>query len=101
MIHSTGTPPVSEELFAFAVRLAARAGRMCAEAFHGERPSSERKPDGTEVTAVDLAVEEFVRPGAGRGVPGGRGARGGDRAAGRDVRAALGGRSRQRHPAVR
>ncbi|MEN2422780.1 inositol monophosphatase family protein [Streptomyces rimosus] len=61
MIHSTGTPPVSEELFAFAVRLAARAGRMCAEAFHGERPSSERKPDGTEVTAVDLAVEEFVR----------------------------------------
>ncbi|WP_234440385.1 inositol monophosphatase family protein [Streptomyces rimosus] len=61
MDHSTDTPPVSEELFAFAVRLAARAGRMSAEAFHGEQQSSERKLDGTGVTAVDLAVEEFVR----------------------------------------
>ncbi|WP_244410049.1 inositol monophosphatase family protein [Streptomyces albofaciens] len=61
MDHSTDAPPVSEELFAFAVRLAARAGRMCAEAFHGEQPSSEREPDGTAVTAVDIAVEEFVR----------------------------------------
>ncbi|WP_078624744.1 inositol monophosphatase family protein [Streptomyces monomycini] len=60
MDHLTGVPPVSQELFTFAVRLATRAGRLSAEGFHAGW-SSERKVDGTEVTSVDLAVEELVR----------------------------------------
>ncbi|MFH8344222.1 inositol monophosphatase family protein [Streptomyces sp. NPDC018045] len=61
MDHSTGAPPASPELFAFAVRLAARAGRMSADACHGGRPSAVHEADGTEVASVDLAVEDFVR----------------------------------------
>ncbi|MEV5599662.1 inositol monophosphatase family protein [Streptomyces sp. NPDC052496] len=60
MDHSNDAPPVSPELFAFAVRLATRAGRMSAEAFHAG-PTAVRTVDGTEVTAADLAVEDFVR----------------------------------------
>ncbi|MFD7662077.1 inositol monophosphatase family protein [Streptomyces sp. NPDC059788] len=57
---ATEAPPVSPELFAFTVRLATRAGRLAAEGFHGDL-TSERKVDGTEVTSVDLAVEDLVR----------------------------------------
>ncbi|MEU2794492.1 inositol monophosphatase family protein [Streptomyces sp. NPDC007100] len=63
MDHTTGAPsvpPVSRELFTFAVRLALRAGRLSAEAFHGDRPAA-RKPDGTEVASAVSAVESFVR----------------------------------------
>jgi histidinol-phosphatase len=53
-------PPVDRELLDFAVRLIARAGRLSARGFFGEW-HGRRKSDGTEVTDVDLAVEELIR----------------------------------------
>jgi histidinol-phosphatase len=54
------TPPVDQDLIDFAVGLARRAGDLAAERFFaGTRVSV--KPDGTEVTEADLAVEELVR----------------------------------------
>jgi histidinol-phosphatase len=54
------TPPVGQDLIDFAVALARRAGDLATERFFaGTRVSF--KPDGTEVTEADLAVEELVR----------------------------------------
>lgn len=63
-------PPVDPDLLEFAVRLAERAGALAAERFFGGDVRTERKPDGTEVTAADLAVEEFIRGELARHVPG-------------------------------
>jgi histidinol-phosphatase len=54
-------PPVDQELLDLAVDLAVRAGVMAAERFFAGDVAAERKADGTDVTAADLAVEEFVR----------------------------------------
>ncbi|MFH8410306.1 inositol monophosphatase family protein [Streptomyces sp. NPDC018019] len=61
MDHSTGAPPVSQELFTFAVRLATRAGQMSAEACHGGGSPSVHQVDDAGATAVGLAVEDSVR----------------------------------------
>jgi histidinol-phosphatase len=63
------TPPVDQELLDFAVALAERAGRLAAERFFAGDPHVERKPDGTEVTEADLAVEELIRGELARHVP--------------------------------
>ena len=65
MSAATGSvqgPPVDRAVYAFAVRLAARAGRMIAEGFHAEGGrQAARKTDGTAVTRIDTEVEDFVR----------------------------------------
>lgn len=53
-------PPVDPDLVGFAVRLATRAGALAADRFFRYSPAA-RKPDGTEVTAADLEVEDLVR----------------------------------------
>jgi histidinol-phosphatase len=63
------TPPVDREILDFAVRLAERAGRLAAERFFGGDPHVERKPDGTEVTDADLAVEDLIRGELARHLP--------------------------------
>jgi histidinol-phosphatase len=63
-------PPVDQDLVEFAVGLAERAGALAAERFFGGDVLTERKPDGTEVTAADLAVEELIRGELARHVPG-------------------------------
>ncbi|MEU6555281.1 inositol monophosphatase family protein [Streptomyces sp. NPDC046915] len=62
-------PPVDRELLDFAVLLAARAGQMSAEGFFGGDWHSRRKEDGSEVTEIDVAVEELVRAELSRRVP--------------------------------
>ncbi|GCD96093.1 inositol monophosphatase family protein [Embleya hyalina] len=62
-------PPVDRELLDFAVRLVARAGRMSARGFFGGDWHSRRKEDGSEVTEIDVAVEEFIRAELTRRVP--------------------------------
>ncbi|WP_043455530.1 inositol monophosphatase family protein [Streptomyces fulvoviolaceus] len=69
MDYACDAPPADRELLDFAVRPAGRAGRMSARGFFGDGWSSRRKEDGTEVTEVDLAVEELVRAELGRRVP--------------------------------
>ncbi|MFC4853591.1 inositol monophosphatase family protein [Actinophytocola glycyrrhizae] len=54
-------PPADHDLIEFAVGLAERAGRLAAERFFGGDLHTACKPDGTEVTAADLAVEELIR----------------------------------------
>ncbi|MFE7122406.1 inositol monophosphatase family protein [Streptomyces sp. NPDC057654] len=61
-------PAADPELLAFAVRLAAEAGRMSARAFH-EGADHRLKADGTEVTDADVAIEEWVRAELGRHAP--------------------------------
>ncbi|MER8010342.1 inositol monophosphatase family protein [Streptomyces sp. NPDC094149] len=61
MDYAFDAPPVDRELLDFAVRLAGRAGQMSAEAFFRDDLHSRLKEDGTEVTEVDLAVEELIR----------------------------------------
>ncbi|MEV0277188.1 inositol monophosphatase family protein [Streptomyces sp. NPDC050610] len=63
-----GAPPADPELLAFAVRLAAQAGRMSARAFH-EGADHRFKEDGTEVTDADVAIEEWIRAELGRHAP--------------------------------
>ncbi|WP_208297426.1 inositol monophosphatase family protein [Actinophytocola oryzae] len=52
---------MDQDLLDFAVDLACRAGNLAAARFFAGDPRTSRKPDGTEVTAADLAVEEVVR----------------------------------------
>jgi histidinol-phosphatase len=61
-------PPADPELLDFAVRLATRAGALAADRFFGGAAAG-RKDDGTEVTAADLEVEEFVRAELARAAP--------------------------------
>ncbi|TQJ85469.1 inositol monophosphatase family protein [Streptomyces sp. SLBN-31] len=61
MDYAFDAPPVDRELLDFAVRLAGRAGQMSAQAFFRDDLHSRLKEDGTEVTEVDLAVEELIR----------------------------------------
>ena len=63
-------PPVDRELLDFAVDLACRAGRLAADRFFAGDAVSSRKPDGTEVTEADLAVEELIRGELSRHMPG-------------------------------
>ncbi|RKN47867.1 inositol monophosphatase family protein [Micromonospora endolithica] len=64
-----GGPVVDEELVEFAVAVARDAGRTASAAFFGTTPGRRRKADGTELTDVDLAVEEQVRAAIGRFAP--------------------------------
>lgn len=61
MDYAFDAPPADRELLDFAVRLAGRAGRMSAEGFFGGDWHSRRKEDGSEVTEIDVAVEELIR----------------------------------------
>jgi histidinol-phosphatase len=63
-------PPVDQELLDFAVDLACRAGGLAADRFFAGDAHSSLKPDGTEVTEADLAVEELIRGELARQVPG-------------------------------
>ncbi|WP_406293145.1 inositol monophosphatase [Embleya sp. NBC_00888] len=53
-------PPVDRELLDFVVRVMDRAGRMSVRGFFGEW-RGRRKADGTDVTDVDVAVEDLIR----------------------------------------
>ncbi|QIY66451.1 inositol monophosphatase [Streptomyces sp. RPA4-2] len=68
MDHTFDAPPVDREVLDFAVGLATRAGQMSAQGFFGEW-GSHRKEDGSEVTEIDLAVEESVRNELARHMP--------------------------------
>ncbi|WP_427168340.1 inositol monophosphatase family protein [Streptomyces sp. C1-1] len=61
MDHALDAPPVDRELLDFAVRLAGRAGQMSAQGFFRDDWHSSLKEDGTEVTEIDVAVEELIR----------------------------------------
>ncbi len=61
---------MDQSLLDFAVDLARRAGAFAAERFFAGDVSATRKPDGTEVTATDLAVEELLRDALARHAPG-------------------------------
>ena len=61
MDYAFDAPPVDLELLDFAVRLAGRAGQMSAQGFFREDWHSRLKEDGTEVTEIDVAVEELIR----------------------------------------
>ena len=63
-------PPVDQDVLDFAVDLARRAGELAAERFFAGDVHTSRKPDGSEVTAADLAVEELVREDLARHAPG-------------------------------
>jgi histidinol-phosphatase len=63
-------PPVDQDLLDFAVDLATRAGRLAADRFFDGEARSSLKPDGTEVTDADLAVEEMIRGELARHAPG-------------------------------
>ncbi|MEV2212932.1 inositol monophosphatase family protein [Streptomyces sp. NPDC050997] len=54
-------PPVDRELLEFAIRLAGRAGQKSAQGFFSDDWHSRLKTDGTEVTEIDVAVEELIR----------------------------------------
>ncbi|GGV12669.1 histidinol-phosphatase [Streptomyces filipinensis] len=62
-------PPVDRALLDFAVRLAGRAGQMSAQGFFSDNWHSRLKEDGTEVTEIDVAVEELIRDELSRRVP--------------------------------
>ncbi|MFB9833971.1 inositol monophosphatase family protein [Actinoallomurus acaciae] len=61
--------PLDRGLLDFAVELADRAGRLAAERFFAGDFEVGIKPDGTEVTDADLAVEELIRTELGRRCP--------------------------------
>lgn len=69
MDYAFDAPPVDRELLDFAVRLAGRAGLMSAEGFFGGDWHSRRKDDGSEVTEIDVAVEEWIRAELSRRMP--------------------------------
>jgi histidinol-phosphatase len=55
-------PPAADpRLLRFAVALSERAGSLAAERFFAADFSTAIKPDGTEVTGADLAVEALIR----------------------------------------
>ena len=60
---------MDQSLLDFAVDLARRAGAFAAERFFAGDVAATRKPDGTEVTATDLAVEELIRAALARHAP--------------------------------
>ncbi|MFE9746989.1 inositol monophosphatase family protein [Saccharothrix saharensis] len=62
-------PPVDREQVDFAVSLAERAGRLARDRFFGGDTAASLKADGSEVTAADRAVEEFVRAELARHAP--------------------------------
>jgi histidinol-phosphatase len=55
------TPPVDRELLDFAVGVADRAGQLALERFFAGADDVRTKPDRSEVTDADLAVEEQIR----------------------------------------
>jgi histidinol-phosphatase len=65
--------PIEPDLLRFAVDLAQQAGDLSREAFFAPGPSLHRgaaiKDDGTEVTQVDLRVEDLLRERLSRHVP--------------------------------
>ena len=61
---------MDQSLLDFAVDLARRAGAVAADRFFSGAVTTTRKPDGTEVTAADLAVEELIREELARHAPG-------------------------------
>ncbi|MEU8874098.1 inositol monophosphatase family protein [Streptomyces javensis] len=69
MDYAFDAPPVDRELLDFAVRLAGRAGQMSAQGFFRDDWHSRLKEDGTEVTEIDVAVEELIRDELSRRVP--------------------------------
>ncbi|WP_427922429.1 inositol monophosphatase family protein [Streptomyces sp. cg40] len=69
MDYAFDAPPVDRELLDFAVRVAGRAGQMSAEGFFGGDWHSRRKEDGSEVTEIDVAVEEWIRAELSRQMP--------------------------------
>lgn len=54
-------PAVDRELLELAVAVAHRAGGVAVERFFAADFATRTKPDGTDVTDVDLAVEELIR----------------------------------------
>ncbi|MGA4539329.1 inositol monophosphatase family protein [Uniformispora flossi] len=54
-------PPADRDLFTAALRLTHHAARTAATAFLDAAWAGSRKPDGTEVTDTDRAVEEHLR----------------------------------------
>ncbi|WP_330342395.1 inositol monophosphatase family protein [Streptomyces sp. NBC_00557] len=69
MDYAFDAPPVDRELLDFAVRLAHRAGQMSAQGFFSDDWHSRLKEDGTEVTEIDVAVEELIREELSRRMP--------------------------------
>jgi histidinol-phosphatase len=69
MDYAFDAPPVDRELLDFAVRLADRAGQMSAQGFFSDDWHSRLKEDGTEVTEIDVAVEELIREELSRRMP--------------------------------
>jgi histidinol-phosphatase len=69
MDYVIDAPPVDRELLDFAVRLAGRAGQMSAQGFFSDDWHSRLKEDGTEVTEIDVAVEELIRDELSRRMP--------------------------------
>src|SRR5690242_7753577 len=65
--------PIEPGLIQFAQDLARQAGELSRQAFFAPGPSLHRgaalKDDGTEVTQVDLRVEDLLRAELGRRVP--------------------------------
>jgi histidinol-phosphatase len=57
----TPAPAVDRELLDLAVTVARRAGRVAAERFFAADFATRTKQDGSDVTDVDLAVEELIR----------------------------------------
>jgi histidinol-phosphatase len=55
-------------IMAYAVELAGRAGRRSVEMFHAGQ-AVRHKPDGSEVTDADLAIEELIRADLARHAP--------------------------------
>lgn len=58
--ETEGTRPVEAEVIELAVELAVEAGRLAVAGFHAG-PERRRKADGTDVTAIDLEVEDALR----------------------------------------
>lgn len=69
-MNSFTGPPVDQDLLDFAVDLAVRAGQLAADRFFSGDARTSLKPDGTEVTDADLAVEEMIRGELTRRMPG-------------------------------
>lgn len=61
--------PVDQDLLDFAVDLTRRAGALAADRFFAGAGHTTPKPDGTEVTDADRAVEELIRAELARHVP--------------------------------
>lgn len=54
-------PPVDRDLLEFTLALARRGGDLAAGRFFAADVRASLKPDGTEVTGADLAVEDLIR----------------------------------------